>query len=196
VSAVPFSKSGIWRSQTRTARRCYYAPSKCRRAIGRIRCALPYVLFTLLCAYSSPQVSSVALSASLAFLAIGLGDGTVLLYRHLDQSILSGSASLSAIPKHRTVHESPAEPVTALGFREPTDETPAMYLFIATTNRVLVYQATGRGSGGVASEVHEAGAALGCAVMDWKARDMVVARDEAIYICGAESRGSSYAYEG
>jgi vacuolar protein sorting-associated protein 11 len=120
----------------------------------------------------------------------------VILYRHLDQSILSGSASLTAIPKPRTVHESPTEPVTSVGFREPTDETPAMYLFIATTNRVLVYQASGRGSGGAANEVHEAGAALGCAVMNWKAHDMVVARDEAIYICGAENRGSSYAYEG
>lgn len=144
----------------------------------------------------SRKVTSIALSAGLAFLAIGLGDGTVILYRHLDQSVLSGSASLTAVPKPRTVHESPTEPVTALGFREPTDETPAMYLFIATTNRVLVYQASGRGSGGAASEVHEAGAALGCAVMDWRARDMVVARDEAIYICGAENRGSSYAYEG
>ncbi|KAI9437347.1 hypothetical protein BJY52DRAFT_1384587 [Lactarius psammicola] len=141
-------------------------------------------------------VTSIALSAGLSFLAIGLGDDTVILYRHLDQSALSGSASLTALPKPRTVHESHAEPVTALGFREPTDETPATYLFIATTNRVLVYQASGRGSGGTASEVHEAGAALGCAVMDWNAHDMVVARDEAIYICGAESRGSSYAYEG
>jgi hypothetical protein len=137
-----------------------------------------------------------ALSAGLEFLAIGLGDGTVILYRHLDQSVFSGSASLTAIPKPRTVHESPTEPVTSVGFREPTDETPAMYLFIATTNRVLVYRASGRGSGGTASEIHEAGAALGCAVMDWKACDMVVARDEAIYICGAENRGSSYAYEG
>ena len=119
----------------------------------------------------------------------------MILYKHLDQS-LSGSASLTALPKPRVVHESTAEPVTAVGFREPSDETPATYLFIATTNRVLVYQASGRGSGGAASEVHEAGAALGCAVMDWKARDMVVARDEAIYICGAENRGSSYAYEG
>jgi hypothetical protein len=64
----------------------------------------------------------------------------------------------------------PRSPSRPLGFREPTDETPATYLFIATTNRVLVYQASGRGSGGAASEVHEAGAALGCAVMDWKAR--------------------------
>ncbi len=142
------------------------------------------------------QVTAFALSAGLESLAIGLADGTVIFYRHLDQSVLSGSASLTAIPKPRTVHESPTEPVTALGFCEPTDETPATYLFIATTNRVLVYQASGRGSGGAASEVHEAGAALGCAVMDRKAHNMVVARDEAIFICGAEHRGSSYAYEG
>jgi hypothetical protein len=32
--------------------------------------------------------------------------------------------------------------------------------------------------------------------MDWKARDMVVAREEAIYICGTEGRGTCYAYEG
>ncbi|KAI0263429.1 hypothetical protein BC834DRAFT_971409 [Gloeopeniophorella convolvens] len=139
-------------------------------------------------------VTAVALSAALAFLAVGLGDGTVLLYRHLDQSLFSSSSN--SLPKPRTVHESPTEPVTALGFREPADDAPATHLFIATTNRVLAYQAAGRGSGGAAREVHEAGAALGCAVMDWRTRDMVVARDEAIYICGVETRGSSYAYEG
>ncbi len=192
---VRFLKFGILRRQTRTASRRYYAQSRCRRAIDRIRCAFlaPVLLYHVL---MSRQVSSIALSAGLSFFAIGLGDGTVILYRHLDQSVLSGSASLTAVPKPRIVHESSTEPVTALGFREPTDDTPATYLFIATTNRVLVYQASGRGSGGAATEVHEAGAALGCAVMDWKAHDMVVARDEAIYICGAESRGSSYAYEG
>ena len=69
------------------------------------------------------------------------------------------------------MHESPTEPVTALGFRKPTDKTPATYLFIATMSRVLVYQASGRRSGGTVSKVHEAGAALGCAVTDWKACD-------------------------
>lgn len=42
----------------------------------------------------------------------------------------------------------------------------------------------------------EVGCALGCATMDWHAKDMVVARDEAIYICGTEGRGACYAYEG
>ncbi|KII88329.1 hypothetical protein PLICRDRAFT_688881 [Plicaturopsis crispa FD-325 SS-3] len=141
-------------------------------------------------------VSTLALSASLAYLAIGLGDGTVLLYRHLDQSIFSTSTSLTALPKPRTVHESPTEPITGLGFKEPSDDAPHLYLFIATTNRVLAYQASGKGSGGSATAVDEIGCGLGCATMDGRARDMLVARDEAIYICGIDGRGPCYAYEG
>ncbi|TFK46662.1 hypothetical protein OE88DRAFT_880671 [Heliocybe sulcata] len=145
-------------------------------------------------------VSTVALSASLSHLAVGLGDGTVLLYRHLDQSLFSGSASLTSVPKPRVIHESPSEPVTGLGFREPgtgkDDSSPNLYLFIVTTNRALCYQATGKGSGGQASVVHEVGCGLGCATMDWKKRDVVVAREEAIYMCGTEGRGQCYAYEG
>ena len=33
-------------------------------------------------------------------------------------------------------------------------------------------------------------------MMDWERRDMVVARDEAIYVYGPEGRGACYAYEG
>ncbi|KAI8982945.1 hypothetical protein BD414DRAFT_491677 [Trametes punicea] len=141
-------------------------------------------------------VSVIALSASLSFLAIGLGDGTVILYRHLDQSIYSASGSLTTLPKPRVIHESPTEPITGLGFREPAEDSPSLYLFIVTTNRVLCYQASGKGSGGTPTAVDEIGAGLGCATMDWKARDIVVARDEAIYLFGTESRGACYAYEG
>ncbi len=142
------------------------------------------------------KVSTIALSATLSYLAIGLGDGTVILYRHLDQSIYSTSGSLSTLPKPRVIHESPTEPITGLGFREPTEDTPNVYLFIVTTNRTLCYQASGKGSGGTPTVVDEIGAGLGCATMDWKAREIVVARDEAIYLCGTESRGACYAYEG
>ncbi|KDR73804.1 hypothetical protein GALMADRAFT_251620 [Galerina marginata CBS 339.88] len=142
-------------------------------------------------------VTTVALSDTVAHLAIGLGDGTVILYRHLDQSLAS-STSLTSLPKARTVHESPTEPITGLGFREPTedDELPNHYLFIVTTNRTLCYQASGRGTGGTATVVDEIGSGLGCATMDRKSRNIVVARDEAIYLCGADGRGACYAYEG
>ena len=63
------------------------------------------------------KVSTIALSATLSHLAIGLGDGTVILYRHLDQSIYSSSGSLTTLPKPRVIHESPTEPITGLGFR-------------------------------------------------------------------------------
>jgi vacuolar protein sorting-associated protein 11 len=120
----------------------------------------------------------------------------VLLYRNLSQSLVSGSTSLTAIPKPRTVHESPTEPITGLGFREPTDENPNLYLFVVTTNHVLSYQASGRGSGSAPTVVDEIGCGLGCATMDWHAKDIVVARDEAIYICRTDGRGTCYAYEG
>ncbi|GAW08826.1 vacuolar membrane protein [Lentinula edodes] len=159
-------------------------------------------------------VSTVALSANLSHLAIGLGDGTVLLYRHLDQSLAS-SGSLTTLPKPRTIHESPTEPITGLGFREPilrslshapdaalrhsrepTDQTDSnLYLFIVTTNHVLVHQATGRGAGSSSvMVVDEIGAGLGCAVMSES--NMIVARDEAIYMCAIEGRGNAFAYEG
>ncbi|KAL7283850.1 hypothetical protein ACG7TL_003290 [Trametes sanguinea] len=135
------------------------------------------------------KVSVIALSASLSYLAIGLGDGTVILYRHLDQSIYSTSGSLSTLPKPRVIHESATEPITGLGFREPAEDSPNVYLFIVTTSRVLCYQASGKGSGGTPAVVDDIGAGLGCATMDWKAREVVIARDEAIYLFGTESRG-------
>lgn len=139
-------------------------------------------------------VSTVALSNALTHLAIGLANGTVLLYRQLDQSIFSGSTSLTALPKARIVRESPTEPVTGLGFKEPTEENPNVYLFIVTTNNVLSYQASGRGS--TPAVVDQVGAGLGCATLDWRSKEMIVARDEAVYVVGTDGRGACYAYEG
>ncbi|KAJ6574697.1 hypothetical protein B0H19DRAFT_1125330 [Mycena capillaripes] len=130
-------------------------------------------------------VCTIALSASLSHLAVGFADGTVLLYRHIDQSINNNTPLL----KPRTVHESPTEPITGLGFSESKS------LFVVTTNRVLSYQVSGAGNG-KATVVDDVGCALGCAAMDWRGHDVVVAREEAIYVCGVESRGACYAYEG
>ncbi|KAG6900207.1 hypothetical protein C0993_001472 [Termitomyces sp. T159_Od127] len=140
-------------------------------------------------------VSTVALSASLTHLAIGLGDGTVLIYRHLDQALTS-SNSLTSLPKPRTINDSANDPITGLGFKEPNGDNPNYSLFIVTINRVLSYQVTGKGSGGLPSVIDEIGCGLGCATMDWKAHNITVAKDEAIYVCGTEGRGACYAYEG
>jgi vacuolar protein sorting-associated protein 11 len=140
-------------------------------------------------------VSTVALSAALSYLAVSLADGTVLLYRHLDQSIFSGSTTLTALPKPRIIYESPTEPVTGLGFKEPTEENPNVYLFIVTINNVSTYQASGRGSS-TPTVIDQLGCGLGSAALDWRAREMVVAREEAIYIYNTEGRGACYAYEG
>ncbi|PPQ64791.1 hypothetical protein CVT26_002623, partial [Gymnopilus dilepis] len=191
-------------------------------------------------------VTTLALSSTLSHLAIGLGDGTVILYKHLDQSLASGGAAtltasaLTNLPKARVIFESPAEPITGLGFREPVgvdveegevpyadardtststsqaqpqdkdpetrppsaapkDDDPRShwhFLFIVTTSRVLCYQVSGRGSGGAPTVVDEVGAGLGCAVMDRKKRNVVVAREEAVYAVGVEGREGCWAYEG
>ncbi|KLO14890.1 hypothetical protein SCHPADRAFT_927552 [Schizopora paradoxa] len=142
-------------------------------------------------------VSCIALSASLSHLVIGLADGTVLMYRRLDQS-LSESGGLTALPKPRVIFEAPSEPITGLGFCEPdpSDDNPHLYLFIVTTNRVLSYQVSGKSSGGAPTVVDDIGAGLGCAVTDWRAKNIVIARDEALYVCGTEGKGPSVAYEG
>lgn len=129
-------------------------------------------------------------------MAIGLADGTVLLYRHLDQSIFSGSTSLTSVPKPRVILEGSGDPVTGLGFREPTTDNANVSLFIVTLNQVMNYQVTGKGSGGTPTGIDDIGCALGCATMDHSLKDIIVARDEALYMYGVEGRGPCHAYEG
>ena len=144
-------------------------------------------------------MSSIALTSNLSHLAIGLGDGTVLIYRHLLQSLTTSPTAITSLPKARVIHES-QEPITGLGFREPRSQAVAdaasatVSLFIVTTNRVLCAPVSGKG--GEARTIDEIGSGLGCAVMDWERRDMIVARDDAIYRYGLEGKVATFAYEG
>ena len=148
------------------------------------------------------------MTSNLSHLAVGLGDGTVLLYRHLLQSLTTSPTNLTAMPKARVIHESP-EPVTGLGFREPgyaaslqrggageadRNGSSQPSLFIVTINRVLVASVSSRG--GEPEVVEEQGADLGCATMDAGRRELIVARDDAIYTYGPEGRSQTLAYEG
>lgn len=177
-------------------------------------------------------------------LAVGLADGTVLLYRNFGQVVRSGSGGSgigggsssgivgggSGLPKPKVIHESPTEPITGLGFRESSVgedgeeervvtatttgagvgasssagadpnlmRTRESHLFIVTTNRVLFYHVDGRGSGTGSAPIviDEVGCGLGCVCMERRGKNIIVAREEAIYLCGIEGRGSCYAYEG
>lgn len=157
------------------------------------------------------QVSTIALASDLQALAIGMADGTVLLYRYVNQSLQSPSNSLTGLRKPITIHHDshPGEPVTGLGFREPSsavgvsedDHDPQnadLFLFIVTTSHVMSYQVTGHSSSSHrASAVDEIGSALRCSEMDmWRNKYMVIAREEAIYLVGTEGRGTCFAYEG
>lgn len=141
-----------------------------------------------------------ALASNLSHLAIGLGDGTVLLYRHLLQSLTTSPTALTSLPKARTVlepNERAPEAITGMGFREFQSQRQganATNLFVVTTNRVLSVPVSAKG--GPARVLDEIGCGLDCASMDWERQNMVVARDEAIYLYGPEGRGACYAYDG
>ena len=99
---------------------------------------------------------------------------------------------LTPIPKLHTIHELPTEPITGLGFREPTSSSVIAETQTNanmhdkdkdTTSRVLSYQASGHVVGSNPSIVNEVGTGLGlgCAAMDWRKRNIVVAREEGVW---------------
>lgn len=133
----------------------------------------------------------IALTSSLSHLALALGDGTVLLYRHFDQSLFSGGG----LVKPKSVMEGSGEPVTGLGFNDP-NEAGEMYLFIVSTTHVYSLPVGPKARSQAPIVVDEIGTDLGCATMHTATGQMVVARKEALYMCGPHVRGRSYAYEG
>ena len=93
--------------------------------------------------------------------------------------------------KQRTVFES-AEPITGVKFREGSTTT----LYLATTGRILTLTITGKGQGQPAKNLEDVGCGVGCMTVDRASGEIVVARDDAVYLYGASGRGPSFAYEG
>ncbi|KAF9235208.1 hypothetical protein BU15DRAFT_78221 [Melanogaster broomeanus] len=161
-------------------------------------------------------VTTLALTATLTFLAVGLADGTVLLYRHLDQSL--SSASSTSFPKPRVIHEIPTEPVTFLGFTSvpgstsvdplslaplaaensvATSNSPqTLTLVIITTSSTYVYPILPKASSQASLLIDEIGAGLRCACVDWKERWIVLGRDEAVVGVGSGGRLGVVSFEG
>lgn len=136
---------------------------------------------------------------------------------HLSRSatvVSAKAASKKAMTTGRTRKGPPArKSLASVGFGDSNHrdgeklEVPdTVNLFIVTLSRILRYTVLGKGAGLPASVVDDVGCALGCAQLVPRGRStdainplegkMVVARDEAIYIVGAEGREMSLAYEG
>lgn len=135
----------------------------------------------------------------------------------------SAANAPAAIPKPKLVHSSPSDPVTGLGFHVATSGASAyrntitnpssrptvaagptasgnVTLFIVTTHQILSYSMTPTGKAISGSPPHatlmdDVGAALGCTTM-LPSGEIVLAKDEAIFVYGTEGRGQSYFYEG
>ncbi|KAI7907015.1 uncharacterized protein BX663DRAFT_494525 [Cokeromyces recurvatus] len=113
-------------------------------------------------------------------LAIGLANGVVILIR--------GDLSKDKAIKQKVVYEG-EEPITGLGFREQTKST---ILFIVTTSNIMSYNTTAVKP--TVTILDEQGCGLGCAVMNDQ-QEMVVGRDEAIYLYDPTGRGPCFAYD-
>jgi hypothetical protein len=128
-------------------------------------------------------ISAFAALEDLSQLAVGFANGAV--------TVVRGDLIHDRGARQRTVFES-EEPVTGIEFREGSITT----LYIATTNRIATLVISGRGQGQPARSLDEHGCSVGCMAVDKASRDIVVARDDAIYYYGLHGRGPPYTYEG
>ncbi|KAF2739835.1 vacuolar protein sorting-associated protein 11 [Polyplosphaeria fusca] len=128
-------------------------------------------------------ISAFAALEDLSQLAIGFANGAV--------TVVRGDLIHDRGARQRTVFES-EEPITGIEFREGNITA----LYIATTGRILTLVISGRGQGQPAKSLDEIGAGVGCMAVDQATRDVVVARNDAIYYYGLHGRAQPYGYEG
>ncbi|GAM90099.1 hypothetical protein ANO11243_081390 [Dothideomycetidae sp. 11243] len=128
-------------------------------------------------------VSAFAILPDLSQVAVGFANGSV--------TIIRGDFIHDRGTKQRTVLDGD-EPITALEFR-PGSTTS---LFIGTTARILTLVISGKGQGQPARTLDEHGCAVGCMIRNPQTKDILVARDDAIYSYTLRGRGASFAFEG
>lgn len=148
----------------------------------------PTLLRTIKVQRSRPvPVSSLAASEDLSQLAVGLYDGSVLVYGGGDFTRERMGPLGNRSPK--VVHEGP-DPVTGLGFRHTGRE---LVLFVVTSTAVVSYFV---GRKERSEELDSFGGEIRCSVMMDVANGLVVARTEGVYAYEADSRGFALGLEG
>ena len=128
-------------------------------------------------------VTAFAVTGDLTQLAVGFGNGAV--------TVVRGDFIHDRGTKQRTVFES-QEPITGLEFREAN--TTALY--IATTSRLLALAITGNRQGTPARTLDEHGCDVDCMTLDPETNEIIIARDDAIYVYGPKGKAASWPYQG
>jgi vacuolar protein sorting-associated protein 11 len=129
------------------------------------------------------QVSAFVALEDLSQVAVGFANGSV--------TVVRGDFIHDRGTKQRIVFES-EDPITSLEVREGA----VTVLYIATTGRLSNLVISGKGQGQPARTIDNLGCGVGCMTTDPSTRDIIVARDDAIYSYGAKGRGASFAFEG
>ena len=75
-------------------------------------------------------------------------------------------------------------------------EGPTTTLYLATTGRIVTLTISGKGQGQPAKNLEDTGCGVDCMTVDRSSGEIVVVRDDAIYLYGVSGRGPSFAYEG
>lgn len=123
----------------------------------------------------------------LSHIAVGFSDGRVVL--------IKGDLARDRGAKQRTVYEG-EEPITGLQFLVSSRST---VLYIFSTGKLLTLtttNATGKFVTQIPRVMESVGAALGCVSKDQVKNEIVVIRQDAIYLYGVDGRGPCYALDG
>jgi hypothetical protein len=128
-------------------------------------------------------ISAFVVLDDLSQVAVGFANGAV--------TVIRGDLIHDRGTKQRTVFES-EDPITALEVREGSTTV----LFIATTGRICSLVISGKGQGQQVRSVDNQGCGVGCMTIDKETKDIIIAREDAIYYYGLKGRGPSFAFEG
>lgn len=142
-------------------------------------------------------MSTLSHTDNFSHVAVGFADGSVLLLRHLDQSVQSAlSASPTslplALPKPRLVHAANQEPVTGLHFLDSSSSSGSRLLVLSPSS-ILSYPRNGKESPKTLDS--EEGADLGCSAVRGRST-LYVARTDSVALYSAGGKEATWPMEG
>ncbi|EMR11149.1 hypothetical protein PNEG_00745 [Pneumocystis murina B123] len=128
-------------------------------------------------------ISCFAVSENVGHIAIGFANGTVLLIKG---DLVRDRGSIQ-----RVIYKS-EEPVTGLYFKESKKE---ISLFIITTGKVLKLLINAKIQLKSPEIIDAVGASLGCSTINRKNNDLIIVRDDSIYIYKSNNKNICYSYK-